>query len=384
MLGEHLRAIAGTCGLRRVRARMHAMIVSWRKLAAFWILCACSFLTVTLCFRPYMQAIKNFGDNESYASVARALISWHFEGLHVLQFWGLPYTVALVSLLGHVPITAALILVSAGSSAAVTIIAGRLWGWYVAAFATAVSFDWMQRSMLGGSEPLFLLLVFTAFLSVRREHWLLAALLASLATIVRPLGICALIAIGLVLLYRKEYRRFCLALGTGLLVGILYILPLHFYLHDGLATVHSYETTRPLFGVPFHAILQGLFVPRPLTNLALSCAWVIFIIAGIVLLCFSKACREFRNEHPVEFLFAVIYTVMTTCYNYPHWALGSFARFTIPVVPLALIAYRQFFVSRNLNGSLMLRRIDPIVWTSAIVFPVLAACSAYGIHNLFR
>lgn len=360
---------------------MHA---AWRKLAGFWILCACSFVTVTLCLRPYTQAVNSFGDNGSYVGVARALLSWQFEGLHVFQFWGVSYAVALVSLLGHIPLTLALIIVSAGSSAAVTIIAGRLWGWYVAAFATALSFDWMQRSMLGGSEPLFLLLLFTALLSIRRERWLLAALLASLATTVRPLGICALVAIGLVLLYRKEYGRFCCALTTGLLVGTLYVLPLHFYLNDSLATVHSYETTRPLFGIPFHAILEGLLLPHPFTNLVLSCAWVIFVISGIALLCFSKACSDFRNEHPAELLFAAIYTAMTTSYNYPNWALGNFARFAIPVVPFALIAYGRLFAWGNFKASPIFRRIEPLTWTSAIISPALAACSAYGIHNLLR
>jgi len=286
------------------------MIATWRKLAVFWILCACSFVTVTLCLRSYSVAISNFGDSASYLNVARAIASWHFEGLQVLQFWGVSYAIALVALLGHVPLTASLIIVSAGSSAAVTVLAGRLWGWYAAVFTTAVSFDWMQRSMLGGSEPLFLLLLLTAFLAIRRGHWWIAALLASFATTVRPLGICALAAIGLILLYRKEYGRFCSALITGLLVGLLYMLPLHIYLHDSMATVHSYETARPLFGIPFYAILQGLFLPHPFTNLVLSCSWVIFIITGIALLSFSRSGREFRRAHPAEFLFAVLYQLL--------------------------------------------------------------------------
>jgi len=360
------------------------MIATWRKLAVFWILCACSFVTVTLCLRSYSVAISNFGDSASYLNVARAIASWHFEGLQVLQFWGVSYAIALVALLGHVPLTASLIIVSAGSSAAVTVLAGRLWGWYAAVFTTAVSFDWMQRSMLGGSEPLFLLLLLTAFLAIRRGHWWIAALLASFATTVRPLGICALAAIGLILVYRKEYGRFCSALITGLLVGLLYMLPLHIYLHDSMATVHSYETARPLFGIPFYAILQGLFLPHPFTNLVLSCSWVIFIITGIALLSFSRSGREFRRAHPAEFLFAVLYTVMISCYNYPNWALGSFARFAIPVVPFALIAYRQFLASRNLTPGRVVRQLEPIVWTCAVVFPVLAAFSAYGIRNLFR
>jgi hypothetical protein len=357
---------------------------TWRKVGLFWILCACSFITVTLCLHSYSVAISSFGDSVSYLSVAKAIASWHFEGLQVMQFWGVSYAIAFVALLGHLPLTVALIIVSTGSSAAVAVLSGRLWGWYVAVFTTAVSFDWMQRSMLGGSEPFFLLLLLTAFLAIRRGHWWIAALLASFATTVRPLGICALIAIGLVLLYHKQYRLFCSALLTGVLVGLLYVLPLHIYLHDSMATIHSYETARPLFGVPFYAILQGLFLPRPLTNLVLSCCWVVFIVTGIGLLSFSRSCLEFRRKQPSEFLFAVLYTLIISCYNYPHWALGSFARFAIPVIPFAFLACQEFLASHNLIPERGVRQLEPIVWTCGVIFPVLAAFSAYGIRNLIR
>lgn len=361
------------------------MQVSWRRLVLFWLTCAISFVAVTLCLGSYYAVILNFGDSVSYLNVAKAIASWQFTGLRVLQFWGVSYAIALVALIGHVPLTAALIVVSASSSAAVTVFAGRLWRWQVAALMTALSFDWMQRSMLGGSEPLFMLLLVTTFLAFRSGHWWVAILLASLATTVRPFGICALVAIGLVLLYRQEYRRFCGALITGAFVGVLYMLPLHIYMHDSLATVHSYESSRPMFGVPLYAILQGVFLPRPITNLVLSCAWVTFILSGIALLSFSRSSREFRRGYPAEFLFAVFYTFAVCCYNYPNWALGSFARFAIPAIPFALIGWKQFLASRKLIAhERRLLQLEPVMWACAVLFPVLAACSVYGIRNLFR
>lgn len=361
------------------------MQVSWRRLAVFWLTCAISFVAVTLCLRSYNATILNFGDSASYLNVAKAIASRQFTGLRVLQFWGVSYAIALVALIGHVPLTAALIVVSAGSSAAVTVLAGRLWGWHVAALMTALSFDWIQRSMLGGSEPLFMLLLVATFLALRGGHWWVATLLASLATTVRPFGICALLAVGLVLLYRREYRRFCGALVTGVSVGALYILPLHVYMHDSLANVHSYESSRPLFGIPLYAILQGIFLPRPITNLVLSCAWVTFILSGIALLSCSESSSEYRHAYPAEFLFAVLYTFAVCCYNYPNWALGSFARFAIPVIPFALIGWKQLLGSRKLIAhERRLHQLEPVMWACAVIFPMLAACSAYGIRNLFR
>jgi hypothetical protein len=355
-----------------------------RKPALLWAICATSFMGLTLYLRPYSTAITNFGDSGAYVNVAKAIAAWHFAGLQVLQFWGVSYAIALIALVGHVPFTAALIAVSAASSIATTIFAAKLWGWRVSALLTALNFDWMQRSLLGGSEPLFMLLLLGSFICVRQQRWWTAAVLASLATTVRPLGICALVAIGLVLLQRKNFQQFAYAFVTGVLIGGLYMLPLHFYLHDGLATVHSYESgARALFGIPFYAIVQGTLFRPPLTNVALSYFWIALITTGIVLFSFSSACREYRMNYPVEFVFAALYTLAVCCYNYPQWALGSFARFSIPSIPFALIGWREFVSkSERINMSWLASKIDPLVWTAAVVFPALAACSAYGIRNL--
>lgn len=356
------------------------------KSITLWVLCAVSFMAVTISLRPYPTAILVFGDSGAYLTVAKAIASWHFAGLQVLQFWGVSYVIAFVGLLTRAPLIVVLIVVSAGSSAAVALLAERLWGWRIAALLTALNFDWMQRSLLGGSEPLFMLLLLCTFLAVRADRWWLGSLMASLATTVRPLGICALIAIGLVLLYRKQYRRFVGAFLTGVLVGGLYVLPLQIYLHDGLATVHSYESSRWLFGFPFVAIVEGTFHEHPpFTNLVLSYSWIVLVIGGMLLLGVSQICSKYRREHPVEFLFALIYTFVICCYNYPHWAVGNFARFSIPAIPLALVGWKEVLASRIPMLAARLRlNVEPAIWATAVVFPALAACSAYGIRNLIR
>src|SRR5437660_8286819 len=113
---------------------------------------------------------------------------------------------AVISLTTRIPDVASLLLVSFVSSFISVALAYRLWGGWIAGLFAVLNFDWMQRSFLGGSEPLAVALIFGAFLAVRRDRYLLAALLASLSTIVRPLSIFCLIGIGVVLLYRHEYR----------------------------------------------------------------------------------------------------------------------------------------------------------------------------------
>jgi hypothetical protein len=42
----------------------------------------------------------------------------------------------------------------------------------------ALNFDWIQRSFLGGSEPLFVLLILARLRFARKESWKTASLLA--------------------------------------------------------------------------------------------------------------------------------------------------------------------------------------------------------------
>jgi len=234
----------------------------------------------------------------------------------------------------------------------------------------------MQRSCLGGSEPLFVCLLFASFVAVRRRRWLLASLLASLATVVRPLGVFALLGIGLTLLWQRDFRRFAAASAIGLLVGALYMLPFAAYFGDSMATVNSYHSQEWqggwLFGFPFYAIIKGtMLYPPPLTNLVLSFGWIFLVLGAVVAMAKSSKFRVYCRTHTVEAVFLVPYIWCIFTYNYPYWARGNFARFAIPILPFVLLAlYRWLPKDRR------------ILWGLAAVAPVLAAASALGVVNV--
>ena len=324
----------------------------------------------------YPGLVNNFADSPGYIAVASAIQHWDFQGLFVKQFWGVSYAVALVSIVTRLSDLASLLLVCAISYFAAAALAYRLWGGWVAGFFTILNFDWMQRSFLGGSEPLFVALLFGSFLAVRRERWLLAALLAACATVVRPLGIFALVGIGVVLLLQRRYSRLALAVLIGLIIGALYVTPLARHFGDPWATVHSYEIPDPahgsLFGLPFVAIVRGTFLfPAPWTNLVLTFGWIFFVLAGIVAMIASGDFRDYAKANPVEALFAALYIVAIFSYNYPFWARGSFPRFSIPIVPFVLLALQRWIPRRR-----------PLLWALGVVCPALAAASALGLKNL--
>jgi hypothetical protein len=254
-------------------------------------LTALLFAATILALQTYRSTVENFGDSGAYSTVASAIQHWDFRGLQIKQFWGYPYAMALLSTLTLIPEQYSLLIVSCASLFVSVALAGKLWGGWVAAFFTLLNFDWMQRAFLGGAEPLFVALIFGSFLAFRRDRYVLAALLASLSTVVRPLGIFCLIGIGIALLYRREFRKLSFTVLVGALVGTLYLLPFWIYFHDPLYQVHRYKTSDwhsgSAVGLPFAAIGQSFtHNQEPWTNVLLTLGWVIF------------GCDRNRNDGP--------------------------------------------------------------------------------------
>ncbi|MBI3475481.1 MAG: hypothetical protein HY010_07095 [Acidobacteria bacterium] len=350
---------------------------SLREAAAISVLSNAIFIACVSALVPYLPLVDDFGDSLSYMSIAAAIRHWSFQGLLIKQFWGLPYFMAAFSKLTGTADRTALLVMALAPSLIAVVLAYRLWGGWISSAFAVIDLDWLQRSCLGGSEPLFVALIFGSFLAIRRERWVVAALLASLATVTRPLGVFLLLGIGLVLLRRRDWKQLALATSVGLSIGILYAIPLASYFHDPLATVHSYESTDaaatgPLFGIPFYAIIKGtILYPAPLTNLVLSFGWIFLVLIAAAAMLRTKQFRQYSRDHVAEIVFAAPYLLSLYCYNYPYWARGSFPRFAIPIIPFVLLALFRWFPKD--------RRV---LWALAPVMAVAAASSAIGIRNV--
>lgn len=337
-------------------------------------LVSCLLFIVTICaFRDYFTLVDKFGDNQKYMTIALSIRHWNFQGLQVKAFWGLPYLMAALSLLTGASDRTALLLISFVASFMSIGLASRLWGVWIASLFAVLDFSWMQRSFLGGAEPLFMLLLFGTFLAVRKDKWLLAAFLASLDTIVRPVGIFALLAIGLTLLWRRQFKAFLLAAIIGFTVGILYALPLATYFGSPFANVgayqhHDWNNGMPI-GLPFYGIFQGtLLTHEPWTNLLLNYGWVVLTLLGLVAIITNSNFHAFGRSHPVEALFAVSYLAFLFTYS-ASYTLGAFPRYVLPALPLLLVALDPW-----------IPKTKWLLWSIAIVSPILSAVSAIGIN----
>jgi hypothetical protein len=265
-----------------------------KELTGLFLLSGSIFVLFICLFQSYPSKVDNFGDNLSYMEVASAIRHWSFKGLVIEHFWGLPYLMASVSIATRMSDRAALLVICVLSSFASVLLARRMWGGWVAGLFAVLNLDWIQRSLLGGSEPLFTALIFGSFLAVRRGRWMLATVLASLATICRPLGFIGLLAIAVSLLWKREPLKCLLATAMGLAIGVLYALPLALYFGSPLANIHGYDPDGSLFGIPFHAVIVGTMrYPAPLSNLILTCGWIVFVLGGTAAMATNQDYRVF-------------------------------------------------------------------------------------------
>jgi hypothetical protein len=356
--------------------RLFMREISRRELILLWLLTCVVFVTVIVRFDTYSRKVDDFGDSSAYMTAASGIRRADFRDIRVKQFWGISYVMAPVSFLLGGSVRASLLLVCGISSLLSVLLARQLWGGWIAGFFAILNFDWLQRSYLGGSEPLFMALLFASFLAVRRARWILASTLAAFATVTRPVGIFALVALGLALLVKREYKTFALCTGVALIIGMLYVLPFWLYFGDPLYQVHSYKVNDwhsglPI-GLPFSAIgssfLRG---QQPFTNVLLTLGWIIFVLIGTVAMA-RKRFRSYIRERPSEAWFAMLYIAFILTYNSSAWARAEVVRFAIPALPFVLLSLSDWIPKSR-----------PLLYAVAAVSAALAACSAIGIRNVF-
>lgn len=318
--------------------------------------------------------LQSFGDNESYAAAAKAIRYWNFSNVQVKQFWGLPYLIALFSC-AHLSIEFSLLLICLGSSLGSILLVRSLWGPWLAAYFAFLNFAWLQVSFLGGAEPLFILLLLASFFFGRKHRWVASAVLAAFATVVRPLGLFALLGIGLSLVWRREYGKAFAATMAAILIGGLYLLPFWLHYHDPLYQFHRYQQADWQGGSsidwPFHAIAIGFLHNRePWTNEIFTAGWIVFAATGLAMMA-QKSYRRKMMGRSNECIFACSYLIFLFCYSSVHWARAEFPRFMIAVLPFLLLAFERW-----------LPKSRTVVYILGGASCLLGAFSAIGIRSV--
>jgi hypothetical protein len=291
--------------------------------------------------RSYLDRVRIFPDMTSYTQAANAVRHWRLVGAPARQFWGYAYAGVLASLvMPYVNMLVVLIVVSAIAGCVAVVLAHRLWGGWTAVYLTALGFPWIQRVAFGGSEPLFMALLFGALLAARRSSWVSAALFAALATTVRPIGVFAVVGVVAAALRERKVREVGLGLGVTTLVFAAYCIPLA-ATGDVFGNLHFYwpQFAGPSpIGLPFVALWRWAASAQvsPLRHIVFAAAIGVVVLAPFV---------AFRGDEQRTHWAENIFALGSSCFLITLNCLGciwAFPRFAIVSLPFALVAMRRW------------------------------------------
>ena len=321
-----------------------------RDLAIYTLVLYAWFVVLILAFDDYPNRMHHTGDNASYAGESAAIRGAPPPGMVAQHFLGFSMATAAVARLFRVSDWAGILIVSVLASLGAVALAGELWGGTIAAWFAVMNLDWVQRSLLGGAEPIFCLLIFGALAAVRRERWMAAALLGALATVVRPLGVFVLIAIGIELLRRRRVATATGAVAVSLAIAGAYLALVRALFGHAFANFEWYSKWglgRDRTFIPYVTLILS-YRDRLLTkrNVAKTLAWTTLTLLGVAAAIRRDAVRQEMREHRAEWLFGAIY--LASFFFFPAWWIeGEYSRYLAPVIPMVLVAMRPWVPSNR-------------------------------------
>jgi hypothetical protein len=331
------------------------------------------FLLVIALYGDYWKLIAHASDNNNYLAAVRAIRTGHFAGTPVNQFWGVSYASVPFSVLTPLNDRGALLAVSMVSAGVAIWLTVRLWGTWPAAAFVATGWEWWQRSLLGGSEPLFLALLFGAFLAARKKWWIMAFLLAALSAVVRLPGVFGVVAVAAGAASEKRWRDIGIGTLISLGVGTAYCVPFQLAFGDPLANIHWYTSSAvgssPSW--PILPIVREALRPAPMTNRIKVVVWVAGLVVATVVALAQPQFRRYLKNRVSESVFLGIYALFLLTYRGPG-AWTAIPRFSLPLVPVVAYGVRLRFHKRS----------TALLFAVAAVVAVLSALSAIGIRNV--
>ena len=345
--------------------------MSRRELALFVVAMYAWFVVLIVAFDNFPSRILRTGDNPSYRAESAALRGAAPPDFTARHFFGYPLATAAIATVTRTPDATAMVMVSVIASLIAVFVAGELWGGVIAAWFAVANIDWVQRSLCGGAEPLFAALIVLGIAAARRERWTLAAACGALATIVRPLGIWLLVAIGIELLRRRNGWRLASAVSIAIAIGGAYLALLRILFGDAFGSFRWYSAMglgHDRTFIPFVTLFLS-HGEHPLTkrNVVKALVWMLITLAGVVVAISRKLWREQR----VEWLFAALY--LASFFFFPAWWIeGEYSRYLTPVIPLLFVALARWIPTNR-----------AVMWIGGVAFVTLAAVKDMPQFKLF-
>lgn len=335
------------------------------------------FLATTVTHRSYWDLVYNSGDNPAYIHIAQAIDRWNPQLIgEAKAFWGSAYGILPVHLLTGADYGASLLLLSILGGVLGVMFTYRLYGPAVAAWFVFVSPQLMERTLLGGPEPIFVGLFLASLVAIRKGSLGWAVLLASLAATVRPVGVFIVAAILLMTLRRRNWPKLVaygsVAAGTAILYAIPMVLltgsPFGNFSGYSVDWHHKIPITLPIYPL----VEAALASQEPFTNTIKTGSWVLVVLFLAVYYGLIRGrLRAFFTQHPEETLACLLILLFQLSYN-SQWAWYEFPRFIAPLLPFLLA---QAGVKKLRRGWLL---------AAAPVFGGLCAEDIAGLHGFLQ
>lgn len=313
----------------------------------------------------YWDTLIEWVDNQSFVRIAAAIhrgtwvcgaddCTWHL--------WGLPFVMAGVAAVFRVSDLAALVGISIGASLLTAVLLHRLYGGWVASATVAVCLMWTELSARGGSEPLFMGLLYGAFAASRADRVRLGSALAALSAAVRPVGVILVAAMAIDAAWRRNWKDLLTLVVVTALLATVYLAAVAAIAGNPFATSAGYLNEgwgRFPIGLPFGRVAVSM---RDVFSASMSqglrtCAW---IAVGVVSLWTMARKADAVPARP-ERVFAIGYLAFVFCGT--HEALAWYVpRFILPVAPLMFQSLRRWIPRRRV-----------LLWAAALIEAAIGA-----------
>jgi hypothetical protein len=382
MSKERLSDDVATANLESIENRKQAIIdvnLS-RELLLFSMLAVLAYsvcFIIVIAHKDFWDLVWNSGDNRGYIRIAQGIQEWSSQAIgKVKLFWGTGYGILAVHFLSRADYGTSLLLLSTVSGVLGVVFAYQLYGRAVAACFVFVSAALMQRTLVGGSESLFVALFLGSLLAIRKGSFGWGVLLATLATTVKPIGMFVVAAMLLTTLRRKNWESFVRYVSVAACVVALYAGPLVLLTGSPFGNFSGYSEDwhqKLPISVPFYPLFKAALASQePLSNRIKIAVWIVAVVFVVVYYGLMRGrLRSHFAKYPEETLASLLIILFQLSYN-STWAWAEFPRFIAPVVPFLLA---QVGVQRLRQGWLLV---------AAPVFGLLGAVQIIGLQKLLQ
>ena len=307
----------------------------------------------------YYLAVSEYGDNENYLQLANNFLNWDFS-IFVYHPFGISILIFMINFITTIDPVILMVLLNIIFAYFSIIIIAKIFSPLVSVFFIILGYEFTLVSLMGGSEiSAIFFILFSLFLykyNLKKSSFITA----SFVYFIKPWAIALPIAIGIILLFKKEKKTFFEFFIISILMFSIYLLISYIVYGPGLifegykdndALIKNQES---FLEFPFVAMLKEIIgpnsidgLPLPITNIIKNFFYIILTVLGYLIM--LKRFKEYFNDdiYKVIFIFTSLQIFLIFTYNSP-WVIHEFPRYSIMILPFLIFSFKDYLPKNEL------------------------------------